>query len=297
MKLLSTNQLVTQLQLCSAWLCEKNGFHSLICSPWTTSALWMCQFRYVKLAVNTEWGCVRVFHFSAEKILFCELLSCCERVKVILESGVRPQESSGLCIACNLSMWEGVWRQFLVNVATVWFLWNQQNDETPRREIPFLRQVFKIWKMCVYALCIKMWKTYKLAEGWKQLMVVTQSSFHVLWQRELIQFHRKSSNKTIIWLSCPFLFHDFLPHVTKRSLQNTWLNHPLLYKSSWMGITNPVFVQLHFLECFSQASARDSVYIVYRVCKCYQLFEKSIKCYKEHLQILASSHIAKDVEC
>ena len=64
-----------------------------------------------------------------------------------------------------------------------------------------------------------------------------------------------------------------------------------------MGITNPVFVQLHFLECFSQASARDSVYIVYRVCKCYQLFEKSIKCYKEHLQILASSHIAKDVEC
>ena len=66
--------------------------------------------------------------------------------------------------------------------------------------------------------------------------------------------------------------------MTKRSLQNTWLNHPLLYKSSWMGITNPVFVQLHFLECFSQASARDSVYIVYRVCKCYQLFEKSIKC-------------------
>ena len=225
-----------------------------------------------------------------------ELLSCCERVKVILESGVWPQESSGLGIACNLSMWEGVWRQFLVNVATVWFLWNQQNDETPRREIPFLRQVFKIWKMCVYALCITMWKTYKLAEGWKQLMVVTQSSFHVLWQRELIQFHRKSSNKTIIWLSCPFLFHDFLPHVTKRSLQNTWLNHPLLYKSSWMGITNPVFGQLHFLECFSQASARDSVYIVYRVCKCYQLFENSIKCYQEHLQILASSHIAKDVE-
>ena len=44
------------------------------------------------------------------------------------------------------------------------------------------------------------------------------------------------------------------------------------------------------------ASARDSVYIVYRVCKCYQLFENSIKCYQEHLQILASSHIAKDVE-
>ena len=239
----------------------------------------MCQFRYKKLAVDTEcklnvWG---FFIFLQKKILFCELFSRCERVKVTPESGVRPQESSGLCIACNLSMWEGVWRQFLVNVTTVWFLWNQQNDETPRREIPFLRQVFKIWKMCVYALCITMWKTYKLAEGWKQLMVVTQSFFHVLWQRELIQFHRKSSNKTIIWLSCPFLFHDFLPHVTKRSLQNTWLNHPLLYKSSWMGITNPVFVQLHFLECFSQASARESVYIVYRVCNCLRIVSSVIK--------------------
>ena len=158
-------------------------------------------------------------------------------------------------------------------------------------------EVFKFCKMCVYALCFTIvWKTYMLAEDGKQLMVVTQSSFHVLWQRDLIQFHRKSSNKTIIWLRCPFLFHDFLPQVTKRSLQNTWLNHPLLYKSSWMGITNPVFVQLHFLECFSQASARDSVYIIYRVCKCYQLFDISMKCYQEHLQIYVSSHIAKDVE-
>ena len=136
---------------------------------------------------------------------------------------------------------------------------------------------FHVWgkfKMCVDALCFTIvWKTYMLAEDGKQLMVVTQSSFHVLWQRDLIQFHRKSSNKTIIWLSCPFLFHDFLPQLTKRSLQNTWLNHPLLYKSSWMGTTNPVFVQLHFLECFLQASARNSVDIVYRVCKCYQLFD------------------------
>ena len=228
----------------------------------------------IRKAASQYWvqaQCVRVIYFSADKFSFYELFSCCERVKVILESGVRPQESSGPCIVCSSSIWEGVWRQFLVNVATVCFLWNQQNDEAPRGEIPCLRKVFKNFKMCVYALCFTIvWKTYMSAEDGKQLMVVTQSSFHVLWQRDLIQFHRKSSNKTIIWLSCPFLFHDFLPHVTKRSLQNTWLNHPLLHKSSWMGTTNPVFVQLHFLECFSQASARDSVYIVYRVCKCYQ---------------------------
>ena len=90
------------------------------------------------------------FDFSADKFLFCELFSCCERVKVILESGVRPQESSGPCIVCSSSIWEGVWMQFLVNVATVCFLWNQQNDEAPRGEIPFLRQVSKFVRCFVF---------------------------------------------------------------------------------------------------------------------------------------------------
>ena len=152
-----------------------------------------------------------------------------------------------------------------------------------------LRRVFKICKRSVYALSFTIVSWQDESSWWLWLSLRFMSCDRGIW------FNSKS-NKTIVWLSCPCLFHDFLPHVTKRSLQNMWLNHPLLYESSWMGIANPVFVQLHFLECFSQASARDSVCIIYILCKCYQLFENSIKCYQEHLQILASSHIAKDVE-
>ena len=125
--------------------------------------------------------CVRVFHFSAAKILFCELLSCCERVKVILESGVWPQESSGLCIACNLSMWEGVWRQFLVNVTT---FDSFESSKMMRRQ----DERFHFWgKFSKFERCASM-------------LCVSKCGKLISWQ--------KDESSWWLWLSLPFMSCD-----------------------------------------------------------------------------------------